>query len=62
MKFNFKKFSKIDKISFCSCMFAELISLLALALLHHVIFILYAVIFIVIMYDINDCYKDEYYD
>ena len=62
MKFNFKKFSKSNKVLFCLCLFAEIISLLALFTLHNVVFVLNATTFILIMYMINDDYKDEYYD
>ena len=62
MKFNFKKFSKSNKVLFCLCIFAEIISLLALFSLHNVVFVLNAATFILIMYMINDDYKDEYYD
>lgn len=58
MKFNFKKFSKSNKILFCLCLFAEIISLLALILLQNVVFVLNGVTFVLIMYMINDDHKD----
>ena len=58
MKFNFKKFSKSNKILFCLCLFAEIISLLALILLQNVVFVLNVVTFVLIMYMINDDHKD----
>ena len=58
MKFNFKKFGKSNKILFCLCLFAEIISLLALIFLQNVVFVLDAVTFALIMYMINNDHKD----